>query len=111
MKRDPFTSTAAAAGALGSAASSAATFKVAAHAQVRTQRTGGPDVFDAGALRRLADFGVELRALAADLAHVAQHQPARAGQGGQHLNRGEHGIGVGVVAVVDQRQRLAARCS
>ena len=62
-----------------------------------------------------ADLGVERRALVADLAHVAQHQPARAGQRGQHVDGGAHRVGVGVVAVVDQRdargRRAAAPCS
>ena len=39
----------------------------------------------------------------AHLAHVAQHQPAWGGQAAQHLDGREHGIGVGVVAVVHQR--------
>ena len=50
-------------------------------------------------------LGVEGRALVAHLAHVAQHQQARGGQLGQHGNGRLHGIGVGVVGVVHQRQR------
>jgi hypothetical protein len=46
---------------------------------------------------------VEGRPLVAHLAHVAQHQQARAGQLGQHVDGGAHRIGVGVVGVVDQR--------
>jgi hypothetical protein len=54
-----------------------------------------------------ADLGVEGRPLVAHLAHVAQHQQARAGQLGQHVDGGAHRIGVGVVGVVDQRERAA----
>ena len=55
------------------------------------------------AARMAAHLGVEGRALVADLAHVAQHQPARAGQRSQHVDGGAHRVGVGVVGVVDQR--------
>jgi hypothetical protein len=56
---------------------------------------------------RGAHLGVEGRPLVAHLAHVAQHQQARAGQLGQHVD-GAHRVGVGVVGVVDQRERAAA---
>ena len=66
-------------------------------------------LLDAALARVVADFGMELRALVADLAHVAQHQQARAGQLGQHVDGGAHRIGIGVVGVVDQRDGAAAQ--
>ena len=47
------------------------------------------------------------RALAAHLAHVAQRQHARGGHARQHVNERQHGIGVGVVGVVNQRDSAA----
>ena len=47
--------------------------------------------------------------LVADLAHVAEREQNAGRQLGQHLDRGADRIGIGVVAVVDQRQGLAAQ--
>src|SRR2546425_4540605 len=71
-------------------------------------RAGGPQRRDAARLRVFAHFLVEGRALVADLAHVAEHQPLRRGQLAQHVDRRAHRVGVGVVAVVDQREPLVA---
>ena len=55
-------------------------------------------------LRIVAGLGMKLRPLAADLAHVAQHQQARRRQAREHVNRRAHRIGVGVVGVIDHNQ-------
>jgi hypothetical protein len=114
MNRDPLTSTAAAAGAVGSAAAARQQrcLEVAKCRPVRpgvrtARRPSRPCSMPARAAWR-THFGVELRALCAHLAHVAQQQPARAGHGGQHVDGGQHRVGVGVVAVVDQRDAPAA---
>ena len=57
----------------------------------------------------VAHFGMELRALVADLAHVAQHQQTRPGQLGQHVDSGARRVRVGVVGVVDQGDGAAAQ--
>ena len=46
------------------------------------------------------------RFVLAQFAHVAHHKHARRGQLGEHIQRGFHAVGVGVVGVV-QNQRLA----
>ena len=64
--------------------------------------------------RALADFAMEGRAVRADFAHVAQHQPARRRRRGEHVDRGEHRIRVRVVGVVDHGsagRRLSQRAS
>ncbi len=50
---------------------------------------------------------MERRALVADFAHVAEDEPARRGQRGEDVDRGADRVGVGVVAVVDQRHVAA----
>ena len=59
---------------------------------------------DAGCLRAAPDFGVQRGRIVAELAHVAQHQPAFAAAGRQRVDRGVERPGVGVVAVVDQHR-------
>jgi hypothetical protein len=109
MKREPLTSTLATCAAPrdhGGVAARRLVEVLAVHgARLLAQRQ---QALDAALARVVADLGVEGRALVADLAHVAQHQQARARQFGQHVDGGAHGIGVGVVGVVDQRQRAAA---
>ena len=51
-----------------------------------------------------AGFFMEARALAAHLAHVTHDQQARPRQLGQHVNSSLHGVGIGVVSVIDQGQ-------
>ena len=62
---------------------------------------------DSAGLRVGHHFGMEFRALVADLAHVAQHQQTRPWQTGQHINGSAHRVRVGVVAVVHQREGVA----
>jgi hypothetical protein len=67
---------------------------------VPRQRAQRVQPLDAACTRMGPGLGVELRPLVAHLAHIAQHQQARRGQFGQHLDGGVHGVRVGVVAVV-----------
>ena len=55
------------------------------------------------AARIRAHLTVELGAVLADLAHVAEHQRGGRRAGGEHVDRRAHRIGVRVVAVVDHR--------
>ena len=110
MKREPFTSMLATCGKLGQhgggqfshvaemaafAKSGACALRLLAQREkfFNTPRTG-----------IAAGFVMKLRPLAADFAHVAHDQQARPGQFGQHLDGRLHGVGIGVVGVVDQRQ-------
>src|SRR5690606_27672715 len=49
-----------------------------------------------------ADFGMHGGTVFTDLAHSAKHQGATPRQRGQHIDGGAHGIGIGIVAVIDQ---------
>ncbi len=118
MKREPLTSTDAAAGASPSAATSASTLaKARAPANAATvfalSAPAAQSVSMPRSLRVGADLAVERRPLVADLAHVAEDEPARRRQRGEDVDRGAHRIGIGVVGVVDQRHGDAAarRCA
>ena len=115
MKREPLTSTDAAARRLARARRAAPRRRRSARAPAN-----GAAVFALSApaahsdsmprsLRIGADLAMERRPLVADLAHVAEHEPARRRQRGEDVDRGAHRIGVGVVAVVDQRDRRRRR--
>ncbi len=75
---------------------------VECRARVGAERAGRPQLVDAALLRIGPDLAVERRAVRADLAHVAEHQPARPGQAGQHVDCRAHRVGIGVVGVVDE---------
>ena len=113
MKREPLTSADAQRGASCSAAISCGVSSEVPRARaegvrrVLAQRAGRPQLLDAALARVSTDLGVVLGAARADLAHVAEHHPVRAGQAGQQVDRRAHRIGVGVVAVIDQRDARA----
>ena len=66
------------------------------------QVTQREQVLNASRFRVVARLGMKLGPLRSDLAHVAQHQQARARQASQHVDGSAHGIGIGVVGVVHQ---------
>ncbi len=67
------------------------------------ERARGQHPLDACRARVRADLAVVFRPAFADLAHVAQHQPARRRRRRQHVDGGAHRVRVGVVRVVDDR--------
>ncbi len=111
MKREPLTSTVVPARARSRdaaprSASTVAKCSAPAPNAAALSAASAPTVsraIDARRPRVLADFAVERGPLVADFAHVAQHQPARRGHRGQHVDRGAHRIGIRVVRVVDHR--------
>ena len=75
------------------------------HAEI-THKIGG---FDALIPRIAADFGMQGGGFAvAQFTHIAHHENARRRQPGQHIQRGLHAVGVGVVGVVDNRAAAQA---
>ena len=111
MKREPFTSTALQAGACASAANQAPTSSKwrapRTIGRVRAELADRPQRLDAALLRIGTDLGMERDTLVADLAHVAEHEPARSRQPDQHIDRGAHRVRIRVVGVVDQGHAAA----
>ena len=62
--------------------------------------------FDASGAGMPAGFIVKLRPLITHLPHVAHDQQARPGQFGKHFDGRMHGVGIGVVRVIDQGQNV-----
>jgi hypothetical protein len=110
MKREPLTSTVAPGRASERARATSASISAKCSAPSPNAAVASRDscaqreqARDAALARVGAHFAMELGPALAHFAHVAHHEHARLGLRAQHVDRGAHRIGVGVVRVVDQR--------
>ena len=73
------------------------------------QHSRADQLLDTACLCIGADLRMKLRTALAHFTHVAQDQQAGPRQFAEHQDSGTHRIGIGVVAVVHHRQRLAGQ--